>query len=207
MKGAFITFEGVEGCGKSTQIAAVQARFEAADHRVLVLREPGGTPVGEAIRDILLDPAHEMAPLGELLLYEAARAQLVHARIAPARASGQTVLCDRFFDSTTAYQGAARGLDPGVVAHLNQLAAGPCVPDRTYLFDLPAADGLERARARGRRDRIEREALAFHEAVRAGFLDIAAAAPERVCVIDARQSIEAVTAAVFTDLQARGLAG
>lgn len=196
-KGLFVTFEGVEGCGKSTQLGRLQAWLEEQGHTVLVTREPGGTPIAEAIREILLDPAHTaMGPEAELLLYEAARAQHVHEKIGPALAKGQIVLCDRFADSTTAYQGAGRGFGPEVLHELHTMATGGVWPDLTLLIDLDVRIGLERARNRGRKDRLEREAIDFHQRVRDGFLALAQSAPERIAIIDGDASEEVVAQAV-----------
>lgn len=204
MRERFITFEGVEGCGKSTQIALLEERLRASGLEVLVTREPGGTVIAEAIRAILLDPEHEnMGETAELLLYGAARAQHVHERIRPALERGAVVLCDRFADSTTAYQGAGRGLDRKTLAAIHEIATSGLEPGLTFLLDLAPEVGLERARSRGRADRLEREALAFHERVRKGYLEIAAAAPERVEVLDATQSIEAIAASIGDTVLAR----
>lgn len=203
MSGCFITFEGVEGCGKSTQIALLAEHLRGAGHEVVVTREPGGTPVAEAIRDVLLDPAHTgMGAMAELLLYEAARAQHVHERIQPALDAGQVVLCDRFADSTTAYQGAGRGIDPAVLRDLHRVATGGVWPACTLLIDLPVETGLERARGRGRKDRMEQESLEFHRRVRAGFLALADLEPGRIQVIDGTQPIEAVHKAVRRAVEA-----
>lgn len=197
MRGCFITFEGVEGCGKSTQIALLRDYLDAAGHEVVVTREPGGTPIAEAIREVLLDPAHgAMGDTAELLLYEAARAQHVHEKIAPALAAGQVVLCDRFADSTTAYQGAGRGLAAETLNELHRLAAHGLWPDLTLLIDLPVEAGIQRARDRGRKDRIEQESIDFHERVRAGFLALAKAEPTRIRIIEGEASIEAVQQAI-----------
>lgn len=203
MRGLFITFEGVEGCGKSTQIERLRLHLEACGQRVLMTREPGGTPIAEAIRDLLLDPSHHaMSPSAELLLYEAARAQHVDERIRPALESGVTVLCDRFADSTTAYQGAGRGLPLNALEYLHLIATGGVWPDLTFVIDLPVEIGLERARARGRADRMEQEALAFHERVRQGFLELARREPARIRVIDGTQSIDEIAAAIRRALEA-----
>jgi len=198
-RGVFLSFEGVEGCGKSTQIVLLHEYLVAQGRDCMVTREPGGTPIAEAIRALVLDPAHEaMTPETELLLYAAARAQHVRERIEPALAAGQVVLCDRYADSTTAYQGGGRGFDRAKLAQLHEWATGGRWPDRTFLLDLPAEAGLERARLRGRKDRIEREDIAFHQRVRAGFLEIAAVEPARVKVIDASESIEAIRQRIRT---------
>lgn len=185
MSGVFITFEGIEGCGKSTQLELLAAHLEKAGHAVLVTREPGGTDLGESIRQLLLDPDNgAMAPLTELLLYEAARAQLVSERIRPALEAGQVVLCDRFYDSTTAYQGAGRRLRGVDLAALHGLATGRLTPDLTILLDLPVDEGLRRALKGAKGDRIERESLAFHERVRRAFMDVAKHEPNRVRVLN-----------------------
>ncbi len=197
MSGLFITFEGVEGCGKSTQIQALRTYLDSLGHALVVTREPGGTPIAEIIRQVLLDPANgAMAPVSELLLYEAARAQLVHEVIQPALVRGEIVLCDRFADSTTAYQGAGRGLLAEDIEGLHRIATAGVWPDLTFLFDLDPAKGLARAHERGRADRMEQQELAFHERVRQGFLDIAGRETERVDVVDGGQSIKAIAKTV-----------
>lgn len=191
-RGIFVTFEGGEGCGKSTQLKILANRLETAGVAVRALREPGGTAVGEAIRAILLDPDHEgLDDNAEILLYEAARAQLVGEVIEPALVNGDVVLCDRFFDSTTAYQGHARGIALADVATLNRAATGGLTPDRTIVLDVDAALGIKRATHHGT-DRLEAEDLAFHQRVRDGFLTIAAENPERIRVVDASGDIDAV---------------
>jgi len=198
MKGAFITLEGVEGCGKTTQMSMLRDRLEADGHRVLLTREPGGTPIAEAVRDILLDPANTaLSPVAELLLYEAARAQHVAERIKPALDNGIIVICDRFADSTTAYQGAGRVLPLDTVLALHRVATGTVWPDLTIVLDIPAEAGLKRGAGARDRDRIEREPLAFHQRVRAEFLRIAEAEPERVKVVDASQPLETVAEAIY----------
>jgi dTMP kinase len=200
MKGLFITFEGGEGCGKSTQLRLLADALREAGRLVRVVREPGGTRVGEGIRDLLLDPRSAgMDPIAELMLYEAARAQVVSEVIVPALAAGEIVLCDRFFDSTTAYQGHARGLDLVMIRALNVIASGGLVPDRTLLLDLDPAVGLARA-TEGGADRLESEQTAFHAAVRRGFLTIAAEEPDRVRVVDASGTPEQVGLSVADSL-------
>ena len=204
MSGLFITFEGIEGCGKSTQVAQLQQRLEAAGRTAVVTREPGGTAVSEAIRAIVLNPEHrELRPITELLLYAAARAQHVDEFIHPALESGAIVLCDRFADSTTAYQGAGRSLNSDLIWRMHQVATRGTWPDLTVLLDLPAEAGLERARQTGAFDRIEAEPLAFHRAVREEFLRIASQDAKRVQVVDATQPVEAVAAAVWRLVEAR----
>jgi dTMP kinase len=191
MPGLFITFEGGEGSGKTTQLRPLLAHLRSAGRGVVVTRDPGGTPIGKQIRAMLLDrDSTRMAPTTELLLYEASRAQLVHEVIRPALAAGRVVLCDRFTDSTVAYQGYGRGLDLHCIARLNTLATGGLQPDLTFLLDLDPAVGLLRATQRmGERqaqlDRIEGEVLAFHQRVRTGYRTIATAESERVIVLDA----------------------
>lgn len=193
MSGAFITFEGVEGSGKSTQIQLLATFLRGLGREVVLTREPGGTPLAERIRDILMDKADEiMSPLTELLLYEASRAQHVKTLILPALERGAFVLCDRFADSTTAYQGAGRRLDPAVVDRLNRLAAGEAWPVQTYLLDLSAAEGLRRARERGSDDRMMQESLAFHERIREQFLRLAREEQDRITIIDAARPVDII---------------
>lgn len=193
----FITFEGVEGCGKSTQLALLAKHAESQGLAVEVLREPGGVPIAETIRGILLDPDNSaMCSTTELLLYAASRAQLIAERIAPALAAGKLVLCDRFADSTTAYQGAGRGIEASRIEQIHELATNGLWPAKTFLLDLPVEAGLERARQRGRADRIEQESHIFHERVRDAYLALARMHPDRIVVLDATQSIENLHAEV-----------
>lgn len=203
MSGLFITIEGVEGAGKTTQLKRLHRYLDELGYSVIVTREPGGTPVSEAVRLLLLDPSHTgMAPVTELLLYEAARAQHVAELIRPALDAGKTVLCDRFADSTTAYQGAGRALAPDDILALHNLATGGLWPDLTLVLDLPVKTGLERARNRGRYDRLEQETLSFHERVRDGFHELARREPERIKVIDATGSVEEIAAVIRTQVGA-----
>lgn len=205
-RGLFITVEGIDGCGKSTQARLIAAALEAAGHTVLRLREPGGVAISEKIREILLDPANgEMGDVCELLLYEAARAQLVHQVIRPALAAGKAVVCDRFYDSTTAYQAFADGLDRGMVSQANELAVDGCRPDLTLVFDLPVEDALRRRSGREAEDRLELKGLEFQERVAAGFRAVAADEPDRVKLIDAGGSIAEVFSNVVTELRSAGL--
>jgi len=205
-RGLFITFEGIDGCGKSTQARLIAAALEAAGHDVLRLREPGGVKISEQIRAILLDPANaEMGDVCELLLYEAARAQLVHQVIRPALAAGKTVVCDRFCDSTTAYQAFADGLDRNMVSQANELAVDGCRPDLTFVFDLPVEDALRRRSGREAEDRLELKGLEFQERVAAGFRAVAADEPDRVKLIDAGESIAEVFSGVAAELRLAGL--
>jgi dTMP kinase len=195
-----VTFEGGEGCGKSTQLKLLAHRLEAAGVAVRTLREPGGTAVGEAVRAILLDPDHTgLDDTAEILLYEAARAQLVAEVIEPALEAGEVVLCDRFYDSTTAYQGHARGIPLGHVDALNLAATGGLAPDRTIVLDVEPELGLTRATTQGA-DRLESEDLAFHQRVRCGFLAIAAEEPDRVRVVDASGDVDSVAERVAASL-------
>lgn len=199
--GVFVTFEGPEGSGKSTQIALLARELAAGGLAVRVLREPGGTEIGEAIRAILLDPETTgLDARAELLLYEAARAQLVAEVIEPALDAGEVVLCDRFFDSSTAYQGHGRGLPTAEVDLLNKAATGGLQPDRTLVLDIDPALGVGRATTQGA-DRLESEDLAFHERVRSGFLAIAREHPQRVRVVDASGAMDEVAAAIRSALR------
>lgn len=205
-RGLFITVEGIDGCGKSTQARLIAAALEAAGRDVLRLREPGGVKISEQIRAILLDPANaEMGDVCELLLYEAARAQLVHQVIRPALAAGKTVVCDRFYDSTTAYQAFADGLDRNMVSQANELAVDGCRPDLTLVFDLPVEDALRRRSGREAEDRLELKGLEFQERVAAGFRAVAADEPDRVKLIDAGGSIAEVFSGVAAELRSAGL--
>jgi len=205
MKGPFITVEGVEGCGKSTQIALLKEYLESRGRAVVVTREPGGTPIAESIRGILLDPANSaLSPMAEAFLYAAARAQHVDERIRPALDAGTAVISDRFADSTTAYQGAGRELPPETIQSLHAFATRGTWPDLTFVLDLPVEVGLRRAGHGNELDRIELEPLEFHQRVREGFLQIARKEPARVHVVDGTQSIEAVAAAI-RDLVERNL--
>jgi dTMP kinase len=195
MPGLFITFEGGEGSGKTTQLNALLAHLLSAGRDAVETRDPGGTSIGKQIRAVLLDPAcGGMTPVVELLLYEASRAQVVHERIRPALAADRIVLCDRFTDSTVAYQGYGRGLDLTLIERLNTLATEGLRPDLTLLLDLDPAVGLLRAARRMTEpheghDRIEGEVLAFHQRVRTGYRAVAAAEPERVIVLDASRGL------------------
>lgn len=183
----FVTFEGIEGSGKTTQLRRLSAHLAAKNVPHIVTREPGGTPLADEIRQLILIPREETVfPETELLLYEAARAQHARGFILPAISSGRAVLCDRFCDATTAYQGHSRGVDASLVEILNRFAAGGLVPDLTLLFDLPPETGFARIARRGRAaDRIERESLDFHRNVREGYLRLLEIHPGRVVRIEA----------------------
>ena len=193
MSGLFITLEGPEGAGKSTNRDYLAACLREQGIEVLLTREPGGTPLAERIRELLLTPSDEvMAADTELLLVFAARAQHLAGVIKPALARGCVVLCDRFTDATYAYQGGGRGLSLERIATLEQFVQGDLRPDLTLVFDLPIEIGLARAAARGRLDRFEQEGSAFFDAVRQTYLQRAAAAPERYRIVDAAQTLTQV---------------
>jgi len=210
-KGFFITFEGGEGAGKSTQIERLAKRLRAKKYDVVVTREPGGSPGAEAVRHVLLSGAAEaFGPKMEALLFAAARSDHVEQLIRPAMARGAIVLCDRFLDSSRVYQGVSGGLDPAFMAALERVAINGMMPDLTLILDLDPAEGLKRATTRRggeSADRFEKETLEVHRRRRQAFLDIAAAEPERCVVIDASADPgtveDAVTAAVFTALAER----
>lgn len=206
----FITFEGIEGCGKTTQIRLAEAWLRERGIPVVATAEPGGTPLGRKIREMLLNRGScAIGAEAELLLFAAARAQHVRETILPALDAGQWVLCDRFSDATLAYQGFGRGLDDGFIRTLNAFSALTVTPERTILFDLPVEAGLARAekRAAGIRqeaaeDRFEREEKAFHGRVREGYLNLAAEEPERFRIIDGAANIETVRLEVCRHLTA-----
>jgi len=204
----FITFEGGEGSGKSTQIRRLAERLAAAGRDVVLTREPGGTPEAEAIRTLLVsgDVARWTAK-AEALLNTAAREQHLEQVIRPALAQGKTVLCDRFMDSTRAYQGYAGGCDMNFIDALEQAVVGSTRPDLTLIFDLDPAVGLARARSRGdhrSEDRYERKGMAFHQSLRAGFLEIQRNDPQRCKLIDASRDIESVAADVWAAVSGAG---
>ena len=189
-RGMFISLEGVEGCGKSTQAELLTEHIAELGHPVIRTHEPGGTPIAEEIREILLEPRNsEMKHITELLLYLAARAQHVAQLILPALDEGKVVVCERFSDATFAYQGYARGLDLGHLKRVNEMATGGLEPDLTLLLDLDAETGLSR-KQHDQRDCLENESANFHNKVREAYLTIARQSPERVQVIDAKRPIE-----------------
>ena len=197
-KGLFISFEGVEGAGKSTHVRMVAEILETEGREVLTTAEPGGTPISQCIRGVLLDSKHAaMDPVTELLLYAAARRQHLKELILPALDAGKVLITDRFSDSTTAYQGTGRGLDMQLIAELDRIVTGGLRPDLTVLLDMDVEQGLERNRGAGKRDRLEMEQVEFHRRVREGFLTIAKAEPGRVKLIDASGSKEQVQARVM----------
>ena len=198
----FVTLEGVDGAGKSTQARLLA---EALGPETVLLREPGGTVAGERLRELLKDASVELTPRAELMLFCAARAELVDQVISPSLAAGRDVVCDRFVDSTAAYQGGARGIDPGLVATLNAAAVRGCMPDRTILLRLDTETAVERARERCESpisDRFEAEGDRFQDRIAAEFVRIAAAEPERFVVVDAAGRVDEVHARV---LEALGL--
>ncbi len=207
MKGLFLTLEGPEGAGKSTNREYLAERLRASGVDVVLTREPGGTPLAERIRELLLTPADEpMAVDTELLLVFAARAQHLAQVIRPALERGAVVLCDRFTDATYAYQGGGRGLSIERIAQLEAFVQGELRPDLTLIFDLPVEVGLARAAARGRLDRFEQEGLRFFESVRRAYLERAKAAPSRYRIIDAGQPLNVVqqdVQALIPDLMGR----
>mgnify|MGYP000976902189 CR=1 FL=1 len=210
-KGRFITFEGGEGVGKSTQLARLADHLRDCGLEVVTTREPGGTDKAEKLRDFLLSGrAAPLGPLAEAALFSAARADHVEKLIAPALKRGAWVLCDRFADSTSAYQGARGGVDARSLALLESAAASETRPDLTIVLDLPAREGLARAASRrdgGEKvDRFESEDPSFHEGLRQAFLDIAESEPERCCVIDAARSVDDVASAVRAAVHDRFLA-
>ena len=203
-RGRFITLEGIEGAGKSTQIAPLAELLRARGLEVLTTREPGGSPLAERLRALLLDPDHQgMSETTELLLMFAARSDHLERRIRPALKAGHWVLCDRFTDATYAYQGGGRGIDPARIGLLETLVQDELRPDLTLVFDLPPELGLGRAKSRaGQTDRFESETQRFFEAARAVYLERAGANPERYRVIDATAPLETVTQAVGAELNA-----
>ncbi len=203
MPGKFITIEGGEGVGKTTNLAFIETWLRAAGIDVRVTREPGGTPLGEDIRGLLLGHRHDgMASDTELLLMFAARAEHLDKVIKPALAAGQWVLCDRFTDATYAYQGGGRGIAQDHIAQLENWVQGGLRPDLTLLLDVPIAVGLQRAGERSAPDRFEKEQSAFFERVRASYLDLARRHPERYRIIDTTQSLDTVQATLTAVLDA-----
>lgn len=192
-RGLFITFEGIDGCGKSTQIGLLTDWLEKRKADFVLVREPGGTPVGEKIRTILLDKENDgMSTVAELLLFEAARAQIVSERIRPALCEGRYVICDRFFDSTYAYQGVARNLGTDLVNGLNRMAAGGLEPDLTFFLDISVDESFKRRRSRAiEDDRIELLGRDFQNKVRGGYLE-AAKASQRIKTVDASGTPEVI---------------
>ncbi len=208
-RGAFITFEGSEGCGKSTQVLRLVARLEQAGVRTLITREPGGTAIGEKIRDLLqfAPESFAMTPEAELLLFEASRAQLVRETIAPALEQGTVVISDRFFDSTTVYQGVARKLSSEMVRTLNAFAIGTARPDVTFILDVDVETArqrmLRRVRPVGAKDRMEQEPIEFYEHVCQGYRELAKAEPDRVLIVDGAPSPDVIEREIWNLLANR----
>jgi len=201
----FITFEGSEGCGKSTQVKRLAARLERVGIPFLVTREPGGTPVGESIRELLQFAPHNAGITSEteLLLFEASRSQLVREIIKPALERGVCVIADRFFDSTTVYQGAARKLDREIVERLNAFAVGDCVPDITFVLDVDAETARSRMQQPRRADRMEQQPAEFYEQVRAGYRELAAREPTRIVLINGSGDADKIENDIWETLRAR----
>ena len=197
MAGCFITFEGTEGCGKSTHIKKLASRLKAEGRTVRTLREPGGTESGESIRHLLKHGPEELTAEAELLLMNASRAQLVREVIRPAIAAGEIVLCDRFYDSTTVYQGTGRGLDAAQVQNVIEFAAGETRPDLTLLLQIPLKISEERRARRAETDRFEQADRAFFERIEAGYTALAAAEPDRIRVIQADQPLDSVASTIW----------
>lgn len=199
MKGFFITFEGIDGCGKSTQIDLFKRKLSEEGRDVLVMREPGGTVIGEGIREILLDKKHTgMCRETELLLFEAARAQIVREWIEPALEQGKIILCDRFTDSSAAYQGYGRNLGRQAVDALNAFAVGHTKPDITFLFDIDPETAIHRLAGRPQeKDRLDAESLEFMKRTRDGYLEIAKEDPARIKVLNAEKSIDDLSRDIY----------
>jgi len=198
----FISFEGIDGSGKTTQAKKLAARLEESGKKVLFLREPGGTEISEQIRQILLNKKNlKMTQISELLLFSASRAQLVTEVIKPALAQGTIVITDRFVDSTTAYQGSGRGLHIGGVKSINALATSGLMPRRTFFIDIPVAEMYERRRSSGQEiDRMEMSNEEFYQRVRDGYKEIAAEEPGRFITIDGRQSIDEIHTIIWNEV-------
>ncbi|MDD5583009.1 MAG: dTMP kinase [Candidatus Marinimicrobia bacterium] len=201
-KGLFLTFEGLDGCGKSTQVHRTASLFRNAGFDVLELRDPGSTSIGETVREILLNPKYStMDAVTELLLFAVARSQMVAELILPALDKGTIVLSDRFYDSTTAYQGYGRQLNLELVLKLNAIGAHNLVPNLTFIFDISPQLSTERMMLSGKLpDRLENEKMTFHERVRKGYLEIAQKEPTRCCIIDGKKSEEAIQENIYHEL-------
>jgi dTMP kinase len=202
----FITFEGSEGSGKSTQADRLATRLQQCDVPHILTREPGGTPIGESIRELLQFAPHNsnMTPETELLLFEASRSQLVREVIKPALERGMCVIADRFFDSTNVYQGAARKLDHEMIDRLNALAVGDCVPDVTFVLEVDAATAESRMQREPRKaDRMEREPVEFYERVRDGYREVATREPERIVLIDGSRDADEIEIEIWKALCSR----
>ena len=201
----FITFEGSEGCGKSTQVKLLADRLRAAGVPFVLTREPGGTPIGEKVRDLLqyAPESAAMSPETEVLLFEASRAQLLREIIKPALERGECVIADRFFDSTSVYQGVARKLNHKLVQQLNSFAVGDCIPDITLVLDVDLETAHARMKGPRRPDRMEQQSDDFYERVIKGYRDLAKSESKRVVLIDGSQSAEAISGQIWKILTAR----
>jgi len=201
----FITFEGSEGCGKTTQVQKLAERLARSGVTHLVTREPGGTPIGETIRELLQFAPHNssMTPETELFLFEASRSQLVREIIKPALERGMCVIADRFFDSTTVYQGAARTLDRELIEHLNTFAVGDCIPDVTFVLDVDAATAKSRMQGPRKTDRMEQQPAEFYERVREGYRALAKREPSRVVLIDGSRTADEIENEIWKILASR----
>ena len=197
----FISFEGIEGSGKSTQVKALAKHLRAKGHKVIETVEPGGTVIGNKIRELLLEPGNHMDPMAELLLYYSSRAQHVREVIYPAILDNSIVITDRFIDSTVAYQGYARGIDLGLINTLNDIVVPDMKPFLTFLLDMDVEEGLRRNRQAQKEDRFELETVEFHNRVRKGFHQIAVEEPERIKIVDASVSAEEVSRKVIEILE------
>ena len=196
-RGLFITFEGLDGSGKTTQIEAFIQRLDETGMTYQLFREPGGTVIGEKIRQILLDKEHTaMLPITELLLYSASRYQLTMNSIIPALEKSQVVVCDRFYDSTTAYQGYGRGIDLNLIMQLNQAATASLIPDLTFILDIDL-DVRQRRLGKKVLDRLEQETIEFHKRVREGFMQMAQAEPERIILVDGNRSTDDIASEIW----------
>ncbi len=201
----FITFEGSEGCGKTTQVQKLAERLARSGVTHLVTREPGGTPIGETIRELLQFAPHNssMTPETELFLFEASRSQLVREIIKPALERGMCVIADRFFDSTTVYQGAARTLDRELIECLNTFAVGDCIPDVTFVLDVDAATAKSRMQGPRKTDRMEQQPAEFYERVREGYRELAKREPSRVVLIDGSRTADEIENEIWKILASR----
>ena len=207
--GIFITFEGCEGCGKTTQIGLLAENLQNINKEIIVTREPGGTQIGEMIRNILIgaDSSEKMCPETELLLFAASRAQLVRELIVPNLDAGKVILCDRFLDSTTVYQGVARQLKDEPVQIMNRFAVGSLIPDMTIVLDIPAGESIQRVKRRATSvpDRMERETIGFYQAVRDGYLWLSKNYPNRFFVVDGMLTKEEIADIIWTEIEKRFL--
>ena len=208
MAGFFISFEGIEGSGKSTQVTLLAQALRSRGYDIVVTREPGGTPVGQVLRRLLLESSSSPLAAGtELLLMLADRAQHVQEIVAPALQANRIVISDRFVDSTTVYQGYGRGVELTLLARLNTFACSGCLPALTLVLDLPVNEGLRRVRQRqsgtAGTDRFEAESVAFHERVRTGYLEIARSDPQRMCILEAARPVEMIHQEVLAVVQSR----